>query len=165
MYPIVLVLQLYFLPLFLGISFLFSFSLYITLGISVLSTVYCVWVTPYNEKSNNVRLLVHKGLEMIIVILLVVAQNFASSSNECYESMAFLVVPSVIILALIVNLIFTLSIIILRIIRWKNTPIDINLFIQQKASMEKKLAGPNANNKNPVYMKKNIHSLNKKQLI
>jgi hypothetical protein len=59
-------------PLFLAFYSIIDSSLYVALAISIVATVYVFVATPYNETLNNIRLLAHRAILNIIIIVLII---------------------------------------------------------------------------------------------
>ena len=70
------------------ISFLLSslniikYSLYIALGISLILTVYVFVITPYSNRLNNIRLMIHRVLLTLLILGFILCKNYVPTDAD-----------------------------------------------------------------------------------
>lgn len=132
MYPLVMALEMILIPCFLASFLLLKYSLYISLFISILPTVFAFLFTPYTESINNIRLLAHRVMVNLLIVFLIVCQKVITMEMDFNSSLVNL--PWIILVMLTLNFLINFSFIVWKLIVWIKKPgiVDMKLFIQQK---------------------------------
>lgn len=123
-------------PLFLSIESLFGQALFIALGITAATTLYICLAMPYLTNLDNIRLLSHRFLVLLLLGFQILTQSKTQSSDpQSFKS----IYPWIIISILSVGAALNGTYIIWKTYLWIKKPgiIDMKLFVQQKGTTQK----------------------------
>ena len=137
LYPVALTVEMVLIPLFLANQLLLGCSLYIALAMTVVTTVFVALVMPYDEGLNNARLLTHRALMSLMVILLIFCKS-TITPDIAYDS-PLLNLVWVVVCILVLDLAVNVPFIIWKLVLWvkKEGVIDLRLFLEHKGRIAK----------------------------
>lgn len=137
LYPILIGFELTTVPSILASELLESFSLYIALGVATLATVYACVVKPYDEKLNNIRLIAHRILMNLMVVVMIVSKAVITSTVDPDSPATNIVwvILTIILLGFLINFPFVIR----RLALWvkREGLIDMKLFLKEKDDANK----------------------------
>ena len=115
-------------------SALIDSSLYATLAVTIATTVYVCITTPYLEKLNNVRLIIHRVLVNLLVVGYLLSKSKLNNDTNLEDhilNLAFMM-----LVLLILNWLINFPYIAWSLILWLKRPgiVDIRLYVQQKGT-------------------------------
>ena len=137
MYPAVIIIEIFILPLLLSNYKDTEYCFFIILGFSVLISMYILISTPYIERSNNIRLVIHRVMFTLIIINLIIIKKYINSETELDSP--FFNLAWIFVVLLIINWIMNFSWIIWKTIKSYRKPglIDVKLVIDLKEKTKK----------------------------
>lgn len=115
-------------------SALIDSSLYATLAVTMATTVYVCITTPYLEKLNNVRLIIHRVLVNLLVVGYLLSKSKLNNDTNLEDhilNLAFMM-----LVLLILDWLINFPYIAWSLILWLKRPgiVDIRLYVQQKGT-------------------------------
>ena len=137
MYPLVVVCEFILVPLFLAVEKLGGNSLYAAAVISTAVFVYVLVVTPYKQKLDNARLIVHRVLVLTICAIQIVFSIL--SIDDATPDIFILWIPLVLLCVLVLGLLVDGVCIIRSSIWWimQRGVIDLGLKMRKEALIAK----------------------------
>lgn len=140
MYPCVLGVEMILVPSFLASESLMNCSLYIVLGIILMTTSCMVAVMPYNIPINNIRLFVNQILKVGMLIGFILCKEKINTDTEISDPFVNLVVMILGILG--VGILVNFPFVIWRTVCWikQNGIIDMKMYLDHIGKTSKKSA-------------------------
>lgn len=140
LYPMIISAEIALIGLLLSVEFMFDYSLYCVLAVTIATTVFVCAAHPYEEKLNNVRIMVHRGLMTVMAILMVVCKVGIDMYTE--PDSPIMMITWVILIVLILSFLINFPFILWKTYLWIRTNgiIDMKMLLEQKIGTMKEEA-------------------------